>query len=525
MKTIQNALILLGILLAVILFVFGIPWPAVVHALLLFAYIKWLSILTGVILTVGTLIVLKDEKDWGLKLTAIGIFSIIPTLALMLVTGIWSNYTLANTINVQYVDRPATLAASWIPETVADNYVTDHYNRTDSHPGLIDPWTQTDGKVNWVFADTANFPFGLKNPKGLTTVKPGESINNLTLTPVKNSQGVEIKPSLGESEIVWFKSFQFRTLIHGNVFSKFPELYYAQGTDTQWYALAPLTTYKLSLPQPIPQPGKLVTFNLETGEYRKLSREDAHALFPNQWLVNRPLATRFVKVLQNKTGLWNVWFAHKEQIVPGDLTGILHPIEYNGEYLSTWYFSLEPYGKAKGQVAYAYVSGTDGTVLIDELDENDKMNATGFGSIVGATQSVLTKDYNWVHDYKVSTGESSTNVKSGNSLLLDPRPVSVENRLMALMSITGRGAETVSQGVLADVVTKEVMILNDEAQFEQVLAGNLPFVPYIPGQMVYNVINCDDIDTSQKLSDVTTMTKDELWQEAQTILSELQSRS
>lgn len=427
------------ILLLLLLFFFR-PW---FHWLLFFFYKHYLFtlILLFLILLWGGLLFrfLIQWKENDKEKFQIGAFSILLTalaLLLMILYPIFYSTLLKNSL-VQSVDYlpvktlENSTAFRYLPLPVVERISRDRYQEPTHRLLDYQPLIIQD-RFAWV---TPRTPDGFINTwrlraSGLMIINDDGSTRLIDET-IQYTEGQRM-----HQNIRW-------QLLKDHYFIELPEFMYIPDGDTL-YLVAPYLKWRLGFPVRTPELAGVYVVDPE-GNKEHYTPEEAQKLPFIQRIVPEYLARLYAKSYALHKGILNYLFFHEDQVElidigPHNQQPYLLPTEKG----LMWFTATEPYGEAYGVFKIFITDSLTGETQILELDIDSML--------LGPQRSI---SYVRRKNPEISWYEEGT--KTGTFVILEPRPLIIDENLYWLTSITTRDHAEISYTALVNASTREVI--------------------------------------------------------------------
>lgn len=231
-------------------------------------------------------------------------------------------------------------------------------------------------------------------------------------------------------------------LLKKKYFIQLPEFMYIPYGE-EIYIVAPYISWKLSFPVRYPQLAGAFIIDSQ-GHIEEYSLEEAARLPFIQRLFPEYLARLYASSYALKNGIMNYFFFHEDQVEIIDVgANNKQPYMIPTEDGLMWFTATEPYGDAHGVFKIFITQAMTGETRILELDMDTML--------LGPQRSI---SYVRRKNPEISWYEEET--KTGSFVILEPRPLIIENTLYWLNSITTRDFAEISYTALVNASTREV---------------------------------------------------------------------
>lgn len=397
----------------------------------------WIILIAGVaiLLIAAGALAIRFAKI-GEAMNAVGTVSVVLFVIGWFITwavmgGSWTkNHIYRSVEYASLTELPETTALRYLPLEVAKTFGTSKFQEPRMRLGDAEPLIVGE-EVLWLLPRVPNGSWNsaLRNADGFTVVD-----NTGEVTQV--SQQMKYGEGMWGTDAISWKLRQQR------YWSTFREILYVQTNDGQVVAVVPYLDYSMKFPVLVPRWGG-VFLVFSNGKIENLSPQQAigHPFLQGVRIFPEELARIYVEAYAYKQGIWNVLFAHEDQIqIPWVAAGIGNEMPFllptsSGQ---KWFVAAVPWG-ARGIYRIFMVDAVTGHVELFALDQR--------GALIGPSRA-----YNFIKNaYPCFDWDSFA--------ILEPRPIVRSGELYWMFTITPTTYAGITQTVLVNSRTSEILSL------------------------------------------------------------------
>lgn len=385
------------------------------------------------------------------QLTAVAIVSFIVFIVGSMLNGPLTAQSLYDSTDYEIIDQlPAIGSVRIVPQEVAVRIAESGFNSpterlTDFHVVR----TRENGQTGLAWN-------ALRSPSGAYRALTKKSEGMLSLDAARTERTVEQVDATFESAPGMYITDNLRwRMLKKHYFLNITEMTPVRGADGKPVIVAPYIKYKGWLIRRPVFGGVFVAHadgrieDLTPGEaVRRPELLETGRLFPPA------LARRIQDAYAYKNGLWNKWFVHEDQTSIADTES--NPQPYFTDYAKSgtkWVSLAEPFGRA---FAASGVFLTDGVTGKTQL-----WRPTRDAGLTGNRRSLETVRSLSIPGVNFADTKTNAPGSRGTFRVVEPRPVTIDGRLVYLISIIPDAANSVSKTVFIDAARNKAVAIFD----------------------------------------------------------------
>jgi hypothetical protein len=472
------------IIVLAVLAVWALAPSALVHGIIFGLFLGLPYIIVIIIAAAIVILAFTSDNTLGTVVLVLAVIGLFIALPLMAATG---QHKMVQNVTVENLDEPfATSNVRYMPMPVAVQLASNKYQDSRHHLGDMDPIILEDGNVGWV---------GSRVPTGFINVLFGEVQGIITITPSGVVTTQDQTFACGEEMAITDKiTWQ---LWRDHYLTELDEYFYVN-IDDELVMVAPYSTWDFDFPVFVPQWGGVFIIDgdchiedLSPSEAMADERLDGIRIVPEEY------ARRLSEAWKYENGISNAWFIHEDQTEVPQITGEDNQMPYliPTDIGEQWFIALEPHGPAFSIYKMMFVDAHTGAVSMYTYPEDAAIispnKAAGF-------IRAANPNFDWGND------------GSGNVVVIEPRPVIVNDILYWMMSQTNVEHSGVQKTFLVRSTDEKVIEMNSLDELLDFLSGE---------RSADSFVNVDDLP-----QDLTTLTVNELYDLLERLAEELQNR-
>lgn len=431
-------------------------------------------------------------------------------IAALVFYGIWAGalthyYLVKDLSPTMMSELPTTTEIRYLPMAVAEKYGANRTQDPVYKLGDFDP-LDTGTELAWV---APRIPSGLG--KQLSGPNDGFAV-------VHNDGSVKfIRQSMQIGEGLFFnKWINWQIWRRVSYWVEVPEVYYILDPKTEEVlGVAPYLRYRFQFPIRVPEWGGVAVFH-EDGRLENLTPQQAieDSRFVGQRLYPEKLVLLISKSWAVRSGIWNYWFFHKDQVEVPKIENSENQMPYllPTETGPKWFVAAEPYGPAFGIYKVFWFDAHSGGLNLYELPVDSSL--IGPNKALGYVRAAFPM-YSWY--------TSSEKTSSGNIVAIEPRPfVSTDHKLYWMITVTTTDSAGISNTSLVDAQDSSVRYFNSLAELIEFQAGRTQ--GRMPSNASQQALPQSSVGTSTTTVDTSKLSDRELIELMRQIAEELARR-